>query len=94
LLYKPSESSVNCPTCLVTHKVGQKENIDNFSKNFALIALAESKHSNAPLLQMKMGLSNTASDKKKKRHSLIKTTISELSFAQNSDMRRPRVNSD
>lgn len=50
LLYKPSEGAVNCPTCLTMHKIGAKNNLENFSKNFALIALAESKHSNAPLL--------------------------------------------
>jgi uncharacterized Zn finger protein (UPF0148 family) len=50
LLFKPSEGAVNCPTCLIMHKVGTREKLDSFSKNFALIALAENKHSNAPLL--------------------------------------------
>ena len=96
LLFKPSECAVNCPTCLVSHKVGQKENLENFSKNFALIALAESKHSNAPLLQMKMGLSSTSCDKKKKRHSLLKSPVNELSFSNSSESQlcRPRINSD
>ena len=92
LLYKPSESAVNCPTCLVSHKVGPKENLANFSKNFALIALAESKHSNAPLLQMRMGLSATSERKRKK---IPVSRSSDLSLQANAEpLRRPRINSD
>ena len=96
LLYKPSESSDNCPTCLVSHKVGPKENLENFSKNFALIALAESKLSNAPLLQMRMGLSGSQERKRKKPLPSSRSSVSDLSFKSNLDqsLRRPRINSD
>jgi hypothetical protein len=96
LLYKPSESSVNGPTCLVSHKVGPQENLENFSKNFALIALAESKLSNAPLLQMRMGLSGSQDKKRKKPLPSSRSSVSDLSFQSNLDqsMRRPRINSD
>jgi hypothetical protein len=94
LLYKPSESAVNCPTCLVSHKVGPKENLENFSKNFALIALAESKHSNAPLLQMRMGLSGT-DRKRKKLVPVSRSSVSDLSLQSNLEpQRRQRINSD
>jgi len=81
------------------HKVGPKEKLENFTKNFALIALAENKHSNAPLLQMKMGLSST-SDKKNVKKRILSTCnsmVSELSFSQSQGdqlLRRPRINSD
>lgn len=89
LLYKPSESAVNCPTCLTSHKVGPKQNLDNYSKNFALIALAESKQANIPLLQMKMGLAGSSCERKRKSY---RSTNSEIQL--NSNQLRPRINSE
>lgn len=63
LLYKPSTQKLSCPTCLTEHNTQRP--LDNnpdfvceqFTKNFALLALADAnEYSREPLLQMKMNL--------------------------------------
>lgn len=61
LLFKPSKSSLSCPSCLQEVRLApadldHKNISQNFTKNFALIALADSEQSREPLLQMKLSL--------------------------------------
>ncbi len=52
LLFKPSTVKLSCPTCLHEHSVSDPTNIScQFTKNFALLALADSQdYSREPLL--------------------------------------------